>query len=201
MICPVSTEKRPSVLRGRDRLLIAAVVLANAVVVVAVLTLTGSDDEDPGGRAETTPPPAPAAGPAVANPAIGARLRKPKGWTDERSANSLILRSPDATTLVSISLPPGVTTASSVLRSARAAIAEEYRDTTFKRQPGEVAGLPTVSLAASAVNRKGTPLNIFVSAAQGRERAWLVEIFSAPGARSRRLPEAQVAIGTLQLSG
>lgn len=198
----MSGRNLSSVLRGRDRAAIGAVILVNLAIVLGVVLLAGSGDGD-GEKADATVPfPAPPrAGRAVENRAIGARVRKPTGWTHKRSGNSLTLRSPDSTTIVSISLPPGATSSTGVLRTARAAIRREYRRVKVSRQPGLVARLPTVSVAISALNRKGTPLNIFVSAAQGRGRAWLVQIFSAPGARSKRLPEAQVAIGTLRLSG
>lgn len=182
--------------------MIGAVILVNVIIVLGVVMLTGSDDGEDGKTESTAPlPPPPRLGRAVENRSIGARIRKPRGWADKRAGNSLDLRSPDATTIVSISLPPGATNSADVLRTAQSAIRRQYRRVKVVRQRGRVAGLPTVSVAISAVNRKRTPLNIFVSAAQGRGRAWLVQIFSAPGARSKRLPEAQVAIGTLRLSG
>jgi len=180
--------------------MIGAVILANVVVVLGVVLLAKSDDGE-GGPPDSTGPKLPRAGLAVENRAIGARIRKPKGWMHTRADRSLILRSPDSTTILSVSLPPGATNSAGVLRSAQATIRREYRRVKVALQPGRVADLPTVSVVVSAVNRKGTLLNIFVSAAQGRDRAWLVQVFSAPGARGKRLPEAQRAIGTLRLSG
>ena len=200
MIVPLPGGKLSSILRGRDRAMIVAVILVNVIVVLGVVLLARSDDGDEADATRPVPPP-PRAGRAVENRAIGARIRKPRGWVHRRVGNALNLRSPDSTTIVSISLPPGATNNTDVLRSAQSEIRRQYRRVKVARQPGRVAGLPTVSVVISAVNRKGTPLNIFVSAAQGRNRAWLVQIFSAPGARSKRLPEAQVSIGTLRLSG
>ena len=66
---------------------------------------------------------------------------------------------------------------------------------------GKVAGLPTVSRVVTATNKKGVKLNILVSSPRGRNRAWLVEVFSGPAGKAKRLPEAQVSLGTLRLRG
>jgi len=198
----LSNGKLSSVLRGRDRAVIGAVILANVIVVVGVVLLARSDDGENGQNDATElSRKLPRPGRAVENRAIGVRIRKPRGWAHERAGNSLVLRSPDSTTILSVSLPPGATSSAGVLRMAQAAIRREYRRVRVTPQSGRVADLPAVSVAISGTNRKGTPLNIFVAAAEGRKRAWLVQVFSAPGARSKRLAEAQGAIGTLRLSG
>ncbi len=186
-----------SVLSGRDRFLIGLFVLVNVAVILAVVLLRSSGDDGDGkkGTAQGIPRP----GRVVVSRAIGARIRKPRGWSARRGESAITLRSPDSTTIMSITL--GGANNREVLGSAVAVIRQGYRRVRTRRLPGKVAGLPTVSRVVSATNPKGVRLNILVSAPQGRGRAWLVEVFSGPGARAKRLPEAQVALGTLRLSG
>ena len=186
-----------SVLSGRDRFLILAFVLVNVAVILGVVLLRGSDDDD----SKDSAPKAPRAGRVVANHAIGARIRKPRGWAAKRGDRSITLRSPDSTTIMSISQPPGGVTNRAVLRDAVTVIEQSYRGVKARPLRGKVAGHRTVSRVVSATNKRGVRLNILVSAPQGRKRAWLVEVFSGPGARAKRLPEAQVALGTLRLRG
>jgi hypothetical protein len=184
--------------------LIGAFVLINVIAVLAVVMLTGSDgDDDSKTDSSASQPPAPRSGPVVVNRAIGARIRKPKGWQATRPGRSINLRSPDGTTLMSVSQPPGGTRSSDVLRTAVAAIRQQYRRVSARPLGGRgrISGLPTRSVVVSATNKKGTRLTILVSAPQGRARAWLVQVFSGPGARAKRLPEAQVSLGTLLLRG
>lgn len=186
-----------SILSGRDRVLIGVFVLVNVAVILGVVLLQGSGEDSKDDTAQG----APRAGKVVIHRAIGARIRKPKGWKVRRVGRAITLRSPDSTTLMSISQPPGGVQNREVLRSAVAVIGQGYRRVKARRLPGKVAGLPTVSRVVSATNRKGVRLNILVAASQGRGRAWLVQVFSGPGARAKRLPEAQVALGTLRLRG
>lgn len=199
-----------SVLGGRDRFLIGAFLLVNVAVIMAVVLLRSSGD-DGDSKKKHTPALFPRAGSLVVDRAIGARIRKPRGWSAKRGNRAISFRSPDSTTLMSISLE-GVDNRE-VLGSAVAAINQGYRDVAVRRlrrptPPGaictpstcKVAGLPTVSRVVSATSKR-VRLNILVSSPQGRRRAWLVEVFSGPGAPVKRLPEAQRALLTLRLSG
>ncbi|MGH8571641.1 MAG: hypothetical protein ACREX8_03570, partial [Gammaproteobacteria bacterium] len=178
---------------------VLAFVLFSMVVLLGVFLLRGSGDDD--GSKSDTAASAPRAGRVVVNREIGARIRKPRGWAVKRGKRAITLRSPDSTTIMSISQPPGGVRNRAVLGSAVDVIERGYRRVKARRLQGKVAGLPTVSRVVSATNKRGVRLNILVSAPQGRRRAWLVEIFSGPGARAKRLPEAQVALGTLRLRG
>lgn len=189
-----------SVLRGRDRALIGLFLLANVAVILGVVLLRGSDDDD-GAPKDDSAQRTPRSGSLVANRVIGARIRKPRGWKERNGGRSIVLRSPDSTTIMSISQPPGGVRSGAVLRSAVGVIGSGYRKVSSRGLRGKVAGLPTVSRVLSATNAKGVRLRILVSAPQGRRRAWLVQVFAGPGAEAKRLPEAQVALGTLRLRG
>ncbi len=171
--------------------------VVNIVVVLAVLR----DSNDDNSGEEAAGPRLPRVGRVVENRAIGARIRMPKGWKVRRGGRMIILRSPESSTIMSISGPPGARNSRNVLGTAVAAIRQQYRGVTARRLAGKVSGLPTVSRVVSATNKRGVRLNILVAAPQGRARAWLVEVFSGPGARAKRLPEAQAALGTLRLRG
>lgn len=186
---------------GRNHVLIGAATLAAVIIIGIVGTIaTGGDDEE---DSDTSPLfAAPRAGRVVENAAIGARIRKPRRWSHERRGRSIVLRSPDRSILMSISLPPGTDRSAVVLRSAVAEIRRQYSGVrvvgTDTRRVGK---LPTTSVVTSATNQRGVSLRILSSAPQGHRRAWLVQIFSAASAREKRLAEAQVAIGTLRLRG
>jgi hypothetical protein len=186
----------------RNHLLVGAGTVAVILILGIVgMVVTGGDDE--GVDADTSPlSPVPRAGRVIEHPTIGARIRKPRRWTHRRAGRSLTMRSPDRTVIMSVSLPPGTDRSARVLESGIAAVRRQYRRVrligTDKRR---VAGLPTISVVSSAANNRGVNLRILTSAPQGRTRAWLVQVFSAARAKERRLAEAQVAIGTLRLTG
>jgi hypothetical protein len=185
-----------SVLRRRDRVMIVAFLLVNVAVILAVVLLRSDDDSKKGSAARTPRP-----GRVVANRSIGARIHMPIGWLDESGDRSIVLRSPDSTTVMSISLPPGAKDNRLLLHTSVGVISQQYTGVRVRRTSGKVAGLPAVSRVVTATNKKGVRLTILVSAPRGRNRAWLVEVFSGPGAKAKRLPEAQVALGTLRLRG
>ena len=183
-------------MRGRDRFLLAAFVLVNVIVVIVVLRVTGDDDSDKESESRL-----PLVGRVVENSVIGAEIRRPKGWKVNSKGRQIVMRSPDSSTIMSISQPPGAKNSLDVVRTAIAAIRQGYRGVATRRLGGKVAGLPTTSRVVSAVNRRRVRLNILVASPKGRTRTWLVQVFSGPGARSKRLPEAQVALSTLKLRG
>ena len=186
-----------SVLRGRDRLLIAGFVLVNIVVVIVVVSITG-DDEGEGEPKVRLPP----VGKVVENTAIGAEIKPPKGWKTSSKGRQILIRSPDSSTIMSVSQPPGAKNSLNVVQTAIGAIRQRYRGVTTQRLSGKkVAGLRTTSRVVSATNARRVRLNILVAAPQGRTRAWLVQVFSGPGARATRLPQAQASLGSLKLRG
>ena len=172
--------------------------VGNVAVVLAVVLLRTSDNNDDGPK---TAQRIPRAGRVVVDRGLGVRIRKPRGWEEAREGRGITLRSPDATTIMSISQPAGGVSNRDVLRSAMGVIEQGYRRVSVRTLRAKLAGLPSVNRVVSATNRKGVRVNILVAAPPGSRRAWLVQVFSGPGARAKRLPEAQVALNTLRLRG
>jgi len=196
----LSEPRISSVLSGRDRILIGVFLLVNVVVILGVVLFQDSDEEDGGGGKESAQR-IPRAGRVVVDRAIGARIRKPRGWIEQRADRTVILRSPDSSTTMSISQPPAAVRNRELLRQAVANIGKRHRRVGTRRYRGILAGRPTVSRVLSATNRRGVRLTILVAAPQGKGRAWLVQVISRPGARAKRLPQARAALGTLRLRG
>jgi len=192
----LSEPRISSVLSGRDRILIGVFLLVNVVVILGVVLFQDSD----GGGKESAQR-IPRAGRVVVDRAIGARIRKPRGWIEQRADRTVILRSPDSSTTMSISQPPAAVRNRELLRQAVANIGKRHRRVGTRRYRGILAGRPTVSRVLSATNRRGVRLTILVAAPQGKGRAWLVQVISRPGARAKRLPQARAALGTLRLRG
>jgi hypothetical protein len=180
----------------------AAAIGAATLLVLAAVALAARGCGGEGGPAQGDLA-VPAAGELTRAPAIGVALRGPDGWGKQRGRRSLRFRSPDRSTLLSVSLPPRARRSAALLRDARAALKRGYRDVRLGRSAGRtLAGLPAVSAAASATTGSGDRVQILLAAVQGRRRAWLVQVFSAPGRQAgRRLVEAQVALGTIRLRG
>ena len=187
---------------GRKHVLIAAATLAVVLALGIVGTIvTGGDDDEV--DADTSPlGPTPRPGRLVEHSAIGATIRKPRRWTHRRAGRSLTMRSPDGTVIMSVSLPRGSDRGAAVLTAGVAAIRQQYRGVqAVGTDTRRIANRSANSVITSATNSRGTQLRILTSAVQGQTRAWLVQVFSAAGAKERRLAEAQVAIGTLRLTG
>lgn len=180
---------------------------SSAIAVVVLLAGVGIGGLT-GGESDPDPPapPMPAAprgGAQVALEQIGAALKRPPGWSLSRGARELVFRSRDRAAVLSISSPPqGPSTAAALLKSALRAIRRSYSDVTARPGDGRrVAGLPTSGVVVSARNRRGVRVRVLVAAAQGRRRAWLVQVFATGGSSTARLVEAQVALRSLRLEG
>ena len=188
---------------GRKHVLIGAATLAVVLALGIIGTLVIGGDDDDGVDADTSPlGVTPRPGRLVEHSAIGARIRKPRRWRHRRAGRSLTLRSPDGTVIISVSLPPDTDRSAAVVGAGVKAIRQQYRRVqVVGTDTRRVANLPAQSVVTSATNNRGTKLRILTTAAQGRTRAWLVQVFSAAGTKERRLAEAQVAIGTLRLTG
>lgn len=172
------------------------------LVAIGVAALAGGKSDEDSDAAQAPLPPPPRAGEEVVYEEIGVRVNRPPGWTVSRGGRTLAFRSLDRTAALSISSPPGRRSSAQVLRSALREIRDSYTDVTARPSDGRrVSGLPTSGVVVSARNRRGVPVRILVAAAQGRRRAWLVQVAAASDGSTARLVEAQVALGSLTLRG
>ena len=181
----------------------SAVIAGAVLVVLAVVgfVFAGGGSDDSGG--DTTPAaPAPeTAGRRIQNKAIGAAISRPRRWTVRSEARAIELRAPDGATAVSVSLPARTDRSAAVLRAAIEGVRANYERVRGPARAGEAGGgKPAVSAVVSATTRGGDPINVLLSSAQGRSRAWLVQVVSGRDRRGGRgLVEAQVALGSLAL--
>jgi hypothetical protein len=176
-------------------------VLVVLVVVGVVIAGDGSKGEPDAGTAPTAAAPQ-TSGRRVENRAIGASIARPTRWT-VRNGKAIELRDPDGATAVSVSSPARTDRSAAVLRAAVEGVRADYEDVQVTAGPAKrVGGQPAVSAVVNATDPGGTRINVLLSAAQGRRRAWLVQVVSGPDRRGGRgLVEAQVALGTLVLRG
>jgi hypothetical protein len=173
------------------------------LVAVGVAAFAGgkSDRDSPQPSALSAPPPQ--GGKEVVHRETGVTLDRPPGWSVSRTESALVFRSRDRSAVLSIFSPSRAPRgAAAVLQSGLREIRSSYSD--IEARPGDgrrVAGLPTSAVVVSARNRRGVPVRILVAAAQGRRRAWLVQVFTGAEGSTARLVEAQVALGSLMLEG
>lgn len=174
------------------------IVVLAIIVVIGVITAGDEEDAEPKRRAAPSNE-----GLTLENARIGARMRKPPGWSVRRASRSLTLRNRERSVVVAVSLPPGSRSSSSVIQTALAAIRSGYLRVRVLGKPTgrRVASLPTRSIVTRAVNRNGAKLRILTASPQGRRRAWLVQVFAREGVSNAELAPAQRALDTLQLSG
>ena len=187
---------------ARRRGLVAALAALVAVLAAAgiVALVSGGDSEDGAPQTATAPQrPAVDAARRTTNAAIGASIARPAGWRASSDGDALVIRSPDRTAVLGVSERDGGT-ASALLRTGVDAARRSY--TNVRPLPGgggRVAGRRAVSVVLEGVNRRDVRVRILLAGVQGRGKAWLVEVLATVG--TRRLAEAQLALGTLTLSG
>jgi hypothetical protein len=168
-------------------------------VLAIVFFVVGSSDDST--NSSKVPPPPKAVG-SASLPAVGIRLRRTRGWSVSRSRRRVELRSKDRTVAISVSSPAGARSAAAVLREAVAETRQAYGQVRVQRTGSRRLGGKRARTAVLSVrNRRKVPLRILDAAAQGRRRAWLVEVLAVANAPAARLVQGQVILGSLKLSG
>lgn len=136
---------------------------------------------------------------AKADSGLGVRYRVPRSWRSSKEASTIQLRSRDRSVAISISSPAGDEEAEGVLDSALDALRENYRRVRIDR--GSRRKLGNLSAKGGVVRARtddGVRLRILVAVAEGKRRSYLVEVFTAAGAPSMVLAQAQEVLESLR---
>ena len=181
----------------RRRVLLMAVV-ALLVAIPATILIRGGDDGDDAEPVAAAPP----LNEAVGDKALDVTYQVPEGWTEQKKAKAIQLRSSDRSTLIAIAAPTEASNAGTLLDDTLASFRNGYKDVKVRPGSGKkVGGLDAKGAVISAKTPDGNELRIVVAVAKGQKRAYLVEVFTAANAAPERLREAQVALNSLRLEG
>jgi hypothetical protein len=173
------------------------VVMAVASIVVAIpvtlLIRSASDDEPP-------PPPAPAE--QVRDRDLGLLAALPDGWRQRKREGVLRLRNQDRSVGVTITAPGPADDADEIFDTAREVIREEYRRVrALRRFQGRLGGRPTRAAVFTARDPEhGTPLIINAMVAEGRRRAYLVQVFTDARGDAGARAEGQAVLRFLRFT-
>jgi hypothetical protein len=177
-----------------------------ALLVAIPVTLLVRDGDD-GGEGSSTEPattaaqPPPDLGPGVRDEGLDVSYRVPQGWEESKKASAIRLSSPDSSAEVVIAAPAPAGDAEALLDETLAAFRSQYEQADIAPGSGRDVGGLEAKGAVVHVGRDDETLRVLVAVAPGRERAYLVEVFTTGGVSGERLREAQVALNSLKLDG
>ena len=185
---------------------VALMAVVGLIVAIPVTIALGGGDDEPEPAPEATEPSAPQLGQLERHQRLGVRLRLPDDWKrkERKGHDAVAYRSKDGTVLVAISSPGPASDANSIHKAAVGAIKGQYRavDVVDKLSRGRLGQRPAETAAIAARNPKTRdPMRILVSTAEGRKRAYLVEVFAAGSDPNAALVEAQAVLNELRLQG
>jgi hypothetical protein len=178
---------------------ILMLIVGLVVAIPVTLIVRGDDDEEP------------AANPsiedqlplhtAVQADELKASYQVPDGWTQDTKKDVLTLRSADRTVRIGLAAPAAADESDHVLSDALTALKGSYESVEINPGSGrEVGGLPA---EGAVVHAEGDDidLDILVTVMSGKERAYLVEVFTAADASPRAVAQAQQFLNSLKLNG
>ena len=178
----------------------AAVGLLVAIPVTLIVR-GGDDDNEP---APTADPVVPAVGQVRFDRELGVELRLPAGWKRSKEKGAVSFRSGDGSVLVAISAPGPDEDAKAIHRAAVEAIESKYRaaEVVSRDETAKLGNRPADVTAISARQPQDrAPVRILVVTANGKNRAYLAEVFAAGEDPSAALVEAQVLLNNLRIKG
>ena len=134
---------------------------------------------------------------------LDVKLRKPKGWDEKKRGEVLELASSDGAARVAISAPGPAADADRIHAEVLAGLRSTYRDVTVldkkaKEPVGELKGRATAVSARVPGKNRGNELRILVSTARGKERAYVVVVFTQAEGASQSVLEAQALVNNLR---
>lgn len=146
----------------------------------------------------------PEVGPKKVEESLGVKLRVPDGWSREQKQDVLELRSKDGAARVAISAPGPAADAEALHSQVVDGLRSSYADfdvakTIKKTQLGGLKGEATVASAKLPAKKGGGAQRILVTTAEGKERAYLVVVFTS-GQTSESVLEAQALVNNLRFT-
>jgi hypothetical protein len=174
-----------------------------AVAVIGGLTLVADDDDD-GGRTSPVQ-----AGTTVQKAELGKSLDDansgisvswPGDWRKLEKGGVFAFQSPDKTVVLAISAPADAAGADQLRKDAIASTAAAYKNPVVRPGKGRTIGGRRAEGATISGRGPAGQSTSLVAVAAGKQNAYLFQVYSAGGAPSDHLVEAQLILNSLQLS-
>jgi hypothetical protein len=178
---------------------ILMLIVALAVAIPVTLIIRGGDDDEPQARpsVEDQLP----LHPSVNDDRLKASYQVPRGWTQKTKQEVLTLRSKDRTVRIGVAAPAAADESGQVLRDALAGLQGSYEAVEVNPGSGKRVGGLKAKGAIVHAEGDGIDLNILVAAMSGKDRAYLVEVFTAADASPKAVAQAQQFLNSLKLKG
>jgi len=185
---------------GRRAILMVAVGLLIAVPVTLLIRDSGSEPER-ASPSETPSAAADAPGREVNDRKLEAAYLVPQGWKTARKEGVLTLRSRDGSVQVGIASPGPADGSAAVFKQAIGALRDGYESVEVTPAPQQELGGLTARSVAVRARSDNVDLRVLAAVAKGKERAYLVEVFTSTTASPKAVAEAQVLLNSLRLRG
>ncbi len=173
------------------------------IAIPVTILVSGSGDAPPAQPLAEIEVKEPVVGPQKVQDSLGVKLRVPEGWTRKEKQNVLELQSKDGAARVAISAPGPAADAGALHSQVIAGLRTSYDDLEVgkkidKAPVGGLKGEATV-ISGTTPGKNGEAQRILVSTAEGKERAYLVVVFTTDQPSSSVL-EAQALVNNLRFT-
>jgi hypothetical protein len=180
------------------RIILMAIVGLVVAIPVTLIIRGGDDDES---AAEPSLEEQLPLNPGVKDDKLKASYQVPKGWKQETKNGVLTLRSDDRSVRIGLAAPAAADEADQVLADTLATLKGSYESVEVNPGSGkEIGGLRARGAVVHAEGDK-IDLNILVSVMSGKDRSYLVEVFTPAGAPGKAVAQAQQFLNSLKLKG
>jgi hypothetical protein len=178
----------------RRRVVVMVAVAIAVAVPVTLIIRSGGDDEPAAPDRDLTE--------QVRDRGIGFRAALPDGWWRSKRQGVLRLRNRDRTVGMTIAAPGPVDDVDEIFDTARDVIGEKYRRVATRRRfRARLGGRPARTAVFTALDAEhGTPLIIDAVVAEGRRRAYLVEVFTDARSGAGARAEAEAVLRGLRFT-
>lgn len=175
---------------------------AVALLIAIPLTIVLRSSDSPDG-----PLPAPVSVPQVGGPttdrALGVSYQLPKGWSQNKKAGVIDLRSSDRATGVTISAPAKPDEVTPVLDDAVNTLRGASKSVAVLGRLGDekLGGLQGKGELITLLNHSGARVRTLLLAVSGKQHTYLVQSFTAGYGSGAPLGEGQALLNSLKLTG